>query len=104
MTIQETLAGITEDLGIPSAYSHFKSEVTPPYLVYIGNGQTQLDGDDVLHWRRNTYQVEFYFARKDEALETAIEDALIAGGWKFSKSSDTFEPSQGLFVIFYDVG
>lgn len=103
-TIQEVLSGITEDLGIPCAYSHFKSPQIPPYIVYIGNGQTQLDGDNVLTWRRNVYQVEYYFAVKDEDLEREIEDALIAGGWKFSKSSDSFEQSQGLFVIFYDVG
>lgn len=101
--IAETLSGINYDLGLPVAYSHFKEAVIPPYLVYIGNGQEQLDGDNTLYWRRNTYQVEYYFAVKDEDLETSIENALLADGWKFSKSSDSFEPSQGLFVIFYDV-
>lgn len=103
-TIQETLTRIKEEIGIPCAYSHFTEPQGVPYIVYIGSGQTQLDGDNGLTWRRNTYQIEYYFATKDEGAERDIEDMFLAGGWKFSKSSDSFEPSQGLFVIFYDVG
>ena len=103
MSIVETLTRITTALGIPAAYSHFKSEQAPPYLVYTGAGQNQMSGDDTAYWRRNTYQLEFYFAEKDEALETSIEDALLADGWRYSKSDDAYEESQGLFVIFYDV-
>lgn len=103
MSIVETLNTIKATLGIPSAYSHFKSEQVPPYLVYIGAGQNQMSGDDTAYWRRNTYQLELYFAEKDEALETSIEDALLADGWRYSRSDDAYEESQGLFVIFYDV-
>lgn len=103
-TIIETLNTITRDYGIPAAYSHFKTAQTPPYIAYIGNGQTQFRGDDTTYWRRNQYQVELYYAVKDVTLETSIEDALLADGWTYSKSDDTYEESQGLFVIFYDVG
>lgn len=98
-TITETLAG----LPIPAAYSHFKTRQEPPFVVYIGAGQTQFDGDDTLYWRRNTYQIEYYFTEKNEANETALEDALLAGGFKFTKSGDTFIEDMGVFVIFYDV-
>lgn len=90
-------------LDIPVAYSHFKTAVNPPFVVYLGNGQNTLDADDTHYWRQNTYQVEYYFERKDEAQETSIEDALLAGGWLYEKSEDAFIESEGLFVIYYSV-
>lgn len=90
-------------LDIPVAYSHFKTAVNPPFLVYLGNGQNTLDADSTHYWRQNTYQLEFYFEKKDEAQETSIEDALLADGWLYDKSEDVFIESEGLFVIYYSV-
>lgn len=92
-----------QGLDIPVAYSHFKTAVNPPFLVYLGNGQNTLDADGTHYWRQNTYQVEYYFEKKDEAVETSIEDALLADGWLYDKSEDVFIESEGLFVIYYSV-
>lgn len=92
-----------QGLDIPAAYSHFKTAVNPPFLVYLGNGQNTLDADNTHYWRQNTYQLEFYFEKKDEAQETSIEDALLADGWLYEKSEDVFIESEGLFVIYYSV-
>ena len=97
--IVETLQG----LDIPVAYSHFKTAVNPPFLVYLGNGQNMLHADSTHYWRQNTYQLEYYFEKKDEAQETSIEDALLADGWLYEKSEDVFIESEGLFVIYYSV-
>ena len=92
-----------QGLDIPVAYSHFKTAVNPPFLVYLGNGQNTLDADNTHYWRQNTYQLEFYFEKKDEAQETSIEDALLADGWLYDKSEDVFIESEGVFVIYYYV-
>lgn len=92
-----------QGLDIPVAYSHFKTAVDPPFMVYLGAGQDQLAGDNTVYWRKNVYQVEYYFEKKDEALETSIEDTLLADGWVYDKSEDTFIESEGLFVIYYFV-
>ena len=92
-----------QGLDIPVAYSHFKTAVNPPFLVYLGNGQNTLDADNTHYWRQNTYQLEIYFEKKDEVQETSIEDALLADGWLYEKSEDTFIESEGLFVIYYSV-
>ncbi len=97
MSIYSTLQGT----GLPCAYSHFKTHQTPPYIVYIGNGQDVLEADNTHYWRRNSYQVEYYFTTKDESNETAIEDALLAGGYLYDKSEDIFIEEQGVFVIYY---
>ena len=99
MTIFETL----QSTGLPCAYSHFKASQTPPYIVYIGSGQDDLNADNTHYWRRNTYQVEYYFTEKNEQNETAIEDALLASGYVYEKSEDVFVEDEGVFVIYYNI-
>lgn len=101
--IVTVLAGITQDYHIPAVYSHFENGSSLPYIAYIGGGQTQLQADSTTYWRANTYQVELYFKAKDETLEKNIEDAFIAGGWKFSKSDDAYIDDEGIYLIYYDL-
>lgn len=101
MTIFQTLQGT----GLPCRYSHFKQgETIPPrYIVYLGSGQASLAADDTKIWTRNEYQVEYYYADKDEAAEAAIESALLAAGYMYEKSGDVYIENEGVFVIYYSV-
>jgi len=101
--ITTVLAAIKEDLGIDAAYSHFTNGHAYPHLIYIGAGQSQLLADGTAYWRGPTYQVELYFTRKDEAVEAAVEDRFLAGGWNYSKSDDAYIEDEGVYVIFYDL-
>ena len=99
MTIFETL----QSTGLPCAYSHFRTEPDPPYIVYIGDGQDVLDADNTHYWRNNRYQVEYYFTTKNESNEAAIEDALLASGYLYEKSEDVYIEDEGVFVIYYSI-
>ena len=99
MTIYQTL----QSTGLPCAYSHFRTDQTPPYIVYIGNGQDVMEADNTHYWRNNRYQVEYYFTTKNEQNEASIEDALLAAGYLYEKSEDIFIEDQGVFVIYYYV-
>ena len=99
MSIYATLQGT----GLPCAYSHFKTNQTPPYIVYIGNGQDNLDADNTHYWRNNRYQVEYYFTAKNESNEASIENALLTAGYLYDKSEDVYIEDQGVFVIYYYV-
>ena len=97
MTIFETL----QSTGLPCAYSHFKTGQTPPYIVYIGNGQDVFEADNTHYWKQNNYQVEYYFTTKNESNEAAIEDALLENGYLYDKSEDVYIEDEGVFVIYY---
>ena len=97
MSIFQTLQGT----GLPCAYSHFKTLQTPPYIVYIGNGQDTFEADNTHYWKRNTYQVEYYFTAKNEQNEASIEEALLSAGYLYEKSEDIFIEDQNVFVIYY---
>ena len=97
MSIYSTL----QSTGLPCAYSHFKTDQTPPYIVYIGNGQDNLDADNTHYWRNNRYQVEYYFTEKNESNEASIEDALLDAGFLYEKSEDIYLEDQDVFLIYY---
>ena len=99
MSIYSTLQGT----GLLCGYSHFKTDQTPPYIVYIGNGQNVMDADNTHYWRRNQYQIEYYFTTKNEQNEASIEDALLEAGYLYEKSEDVYIEDQGVFVIYYNI-
>ena len=97
MTIYQTL----QSTGLPCAYSHFKKKKSPPYIVYIGNGQETFQADNTHYWKQNTYQVEYYFTTKNESNEEAIETALVDNGFLYEKSEDVYIEEEEVFVIYY---
>ena len=92
---------VLQSTGLPCAYSHFKKKQSPPYLVYIGNGQDTLEADNTHYWRNNRYQVEYYFTTKNEQNEGAIESALLENGFLYDKSEDIYIEDEDVFVIYY---
>ena len=98
-----SIYSVLQNTGLPCAYSHFKTGQTPPYIVYIGNGQNVMEADNTHYWKRNQYQVEYYFTAKNESKEASIEDALLSAGYLYEKSEDVFIEDQGVFVIYYSV-
>lgn len=97
MSIYQTL----QSTGLPCAYSHFKTNQNPPYIVYIGNGQDVFEADNTHYWKQNSYQVEYYFTTKNELNEEAIESALLENGFLYEKSEDVYIEDEGVFVIYY---
>lgn len=98
-----TIYQVLQSTGLPCAYSHFKDPQAPPYIVYIGYGQNDLNADNTHYWRNNRYQVEYYFKTKDESNEEAVETALLTNGFLYDKSEDLYIEDEGIFVIYYYV-
>ena len=99
-----TLFQVLKSTGLPCAYSHFKRgnvPKSPPYLVYLGEGQDVFEADNTHYWKRNRYRVEYYFTDKNEELEAEIEQLLIDNGYLYDKSEDAYIESEGVFVIYY---
>ena len=88
---------------LPCAYSHFRTKQSPPFIVYIGNGQDNFSADDTFYYSNNRYQIEYYYKQKDEANEAAIETALLDAGYYYSKSEDVYIDDEDLFVIYYTI-
>ena len=96
-----TIFQVLQSTGLPCAYSHFKKKQSPPYIVYIGNGQDVFEADNTHYWKQNSYQVEYYFTTKNERNEEAIETALLDNGFLYEKSEDIYIEEEEVFVIYY---
>lgn len=96
-----TIFQVLQSTGLPCTYSHFKKAQSPPYIVYIGNGQETFQADNTHYYKQNSYQVEYYFTTKNESNEEAIESALLNNGFLYEKSEDVYIEGEGVFVIYY---
>ena len=94
---------VLKQLDMPVAYSSFKEIQTPPYLVYIGAGQSNYVCDDTIYYSNENYQIEYYFEKKNPLLEKAIEELLINNGYIYSKSGDNYLENDNLYVIYYQI-
>ena len=108
MTLYQILTDPQNGLGLPCVYSHFRDDEgalpqAPPYLAYLGAGQDDFEADNTYHWKRNRYQIEYYFTIKDETKEAAIEQLLLDNGFLYDKSEDIYIEGEGVFVIYYQV-
>ncbi|MBQ8933927.1 MAG: hypothetical protein IJ061_06555 [Lachnospiraceae bacterium] len=103
MSIQATLKKLKRQKGIPAAYGRFKTAQKPPYLVYLGNGQTNVEGDDTYVHSVQDYQIEYYYREKDEEMEKAVEQILLEDGYLYEKSPDAYIEEEDLWVIYYTV-
>ena len=92
-----------KDLPLPVVYSHSKKGVKPPYLAYIGAGQSQFKADNTRYDFYNLYQLEYYFTKKDEGLEFLIEKRLLEKGYQFEKSEDIYLDDEDVFLIYYQI-
>lgn len=103
MTTYEKLKQALQGIGIPVFYAYTKERTAPPYIAYSGTGQDVFEADNTHYYRRNTYQIEYYFTKKNEQTETAIEDALLASGFLYTKSEDVPLESEDVYVIYYEI-
>lgn len=98
--IQQTL----DSTGIYTAYFDISSDIEAPYIVWRGSGQNNFIADDTLYYRMgNTYEVDYYFLKKDEGIEETIENALIEAGYLYEKSADMRDSDTGELLIIYNV-
>lgn len=99
----ENVVAELKKLKIPVVYGTARGKLQPPYFVVRGSGMVSLPADDTLHWRENTYQIEYYYQLKDEAAEAVIEAAILGNGWIFSRSEDVYISDGEMYVIYYEI-
>ena len=97
----DRLLDALEEIDIPSAYMVFDEKIDPPFLVYYGSGQEKLSADDTHFWHNETFNIEYYFKKKNPKNEEGLETMLLEYGFQFSKSEDIYLSDEDVFVIYY---
>lgn len=98
-----TIFNILKTLGLPVVYGKHTAKVKTPYLLLSGAGQFVAAADDTYYYTRNLWTVEYYFTKKDPALEARIEKLLLDNGYEYDKSEDIYLDDQDVFLLYYNI-
>ena len=89
-------------LGIPVAYSVFKSEVELPYCVYEESREVR-GGDFKNYIAEAEYRVELYCDERNVELEERLEKLLDENGFEYSAEYAIYISSEQMFMTVYEV-
>lgn len=98
---EKELVTVLNSTGLPARYAFFSEPQSPPYLVYMGDGQDIFHADGSTFYKNNTYRVEYYYTKKDPEQEDMIEQAFTDAGIRYEKSEDTWLEDERVFLIYY---
>lgn len=98
-----TIKQILDQLELPVAWGYHSKPQTVPYFCIMGAGQDQFEADNTYYTKKDRYQIEYYFRKKDLELEQKIEALLLSYGFLYYKSEDIYLNDQDVFVIYYDI-
>lgn len=97
-----TVFNLLKTLGLPVVYGAHTERVKAPYLLLTGAGQDYFEADTTYYVTKDRWTVEYYFTKKDPALEARIEKLLLDNGYRYEKSEDLYLSDQEVFFLYYD--
>lgn len=99
---QAELFQALKEIGYPVAYSVFKSEPSPPYLVYQFAYDTDIMADNINYVEIGNYQVELYTEIKDPVAESKVQAKLKELKLPYRKTETRLD-SENLFQVIYEI-
>lgn len=100
MTLEE-LKSILEATGFPVAYSHFKSAVEPPFIVYLVDSEPNFKADNKVYKKLYDVRIELYTDKKDLVAESKLETLLNDNGLP-SDADEVFIESENMYMRIYE--
>lgn len=98
-----TLAELKQRLvgtGLPVAYSHFNTKMTPPFVCYMQTGTDNFAADNEMYFPTKNVRIELYTNKKDESSEKKVESALSGIYWEMS---EIYIKEENVFQIVYEI-
>ncbi|MBC2722031.1 hypothetical protein [Desulfosporosinus sp.] len=104
---QVELVTALKSLGMPIAYSEFKSTLEnpappPPFITYQFTDDDDLRADNQNYVDIGNYNIELYTDKKDLAKETLVQDKLKELRLTYSKNEAKIE-SEDLYQVIYRI-
>lgn len=99
----QELKTILEEMGIPIAYSHFNTTISPPVLVYRRDSSSNFGADGIVYKKINNYYVELYTKYKDNQLEQRLEDLFDAHEIFYNVEAEDYIDTEQMYQIIYRI-
>ena len=101
MTLEEIYETL-QQLNLPIAYSHFKSPLEPPYLVYLVEDTQNFGADNRVYHHIENLVIELYTTKKDIVLEKNLE-TLLNEKELFYEKVEAYIESEKLYEVRYEL-
>ncbi len=101
MTLEE-LKNILDATGYPVAYSHFNSEVVPPFIAYLVDAEPNFKADNKVYKKLYDVRIELYTDKKDLVAEGKLESLLDENEIPYD-ADEAFIESENMFMRIYEM-
>lgn len=99
----QVLKLLLEQLGLPVAYDHFNTDMTPPFVIYRRYSQSNFGADNKVYEKINNYYIEIYTEYKDIELEEQLEELLTNNDIFFNAESEEYISDEKMYQIVYSI-
>lgn len=99
----QDLKTMLEALGIPIAYSHFNTRITPPVLIYRRDSTSNFGADNKVYKKQNNFFIELYTKYKDPELEARLEEILDNNEIFYNVESEDYIDTEQMYSIVYTI-
>lgn len=65
-----------QNTGFPVAYMAFPEQTTPPFIVFLSEGDNNFSADGSVYFSAHKLRIELYTAYRDLETELSVESAL----------------------------
>lgn len=99
---QSQLYAELNKLGLPVAYSQFEEYTEPPYIIYVGDGNSDIMADDHNYIEVKDFDIILHTNKKDLVSEALIENKLKELYIPYGKY-ETYIDSEKVFQVVYEI-
>jgi len=99
----ERLLDILAETGFPTAYDHFISTPSPPFVLFVRTRSTALYADDKTFQKTNRWQIMLCTERKSAEAEQSLESALDEICIPYEVADETYVKEERLYQITYEI-
>lgn len=103
MLTNENIKQLLDDYPIQSEYSHFSSEVMPPYITWLRESTNNFNADDLVYSTHDVYRIELYTRKDVVSEELKLEQYLNDNNLLWRKIDQTWIDDEKLYMSIYEV-
>ena len=100
----ERLKQVLKEYTVPSRFSHFSGEVTPPFIVYLLPSTENFMADNQVYYPIDSFVLELYSRVNILQEEKKLEEHLTNNNIPWEKASQSWLDDEKLVMSVYDIG
>ncbi len=104
MTLEQLYTALSETMypGIPVAFGHFREPTSPPFIIYLIEGNSDIHADNINYRPIVNIRIELYTDNKDISAEEELQDTLTDNRLSYAKD-EAWIDSEKMYMVSYSL-